>query len=164
MSVTITDEMIEAGLWAWILNATEGVTRENVSQRVIDLNWHRAEATITAVLPLIEESVAIRSAELFKDAWDQIEARVKPSRENLLDVVKEAIADSWSDTEEYAEAPDYVTDAVLALLPGRTETEVREEIAAEVSESRLRHMAHLRPHEVIENLARDIARGGEQND
>ena len=38
MSVTITDEMIEAGLWAWILNTTEGVARENVSQRVIDLN------------------------------------------------------------------------------------------------------------------------------
>ena len=174
MSVTITDEMIEAGLWAWILNATEGVARENVSQRVIDLNWHRAEATITAVLPLIEESVAIRSAELFKDAWDQIEARVKPSRENLLDVVREAIADSWSDTEEYAEAPDRITDAVLALLPGRTEAGVRAEALQEAAEQFFipsQGLGHYLAVDFAETLGREflrgyaerIARGGERS-
>ena len=57
MSIKITDEMVEAALWAWIVNATEGVPREHVSQRVLDLNWHRAEATIAAVLPLIERAV-----------------------------------------------------------------------------------------------------------
>ena len=73
MSVTITDEMIEAGLWAWILNATEGVARENVSQRVIDLNWHRAEATITAVLPLIEQAVRDRAADEIVAKADEID-------------------------------------------------------------------------------------------
>ena len=66
-----------------------------------------------------------RRMEPVSDYLDQIEARVKPSRENLLDVVREAIAESWSDTEEYSEAPDYVTDAVLALLPGNPRCAMR---------------------------------------
>lgn len=63
MNTQITDDMIEA------------------VARVIypgPLELHRfpspvrdnARCVLVAVLPLIEESVAIRSAELFKDAWD----------------------------------------------------------------------------------------------
>lgn len=59
-------------------------------------------------------------------------APVKPSRDELLRAIGDTLADSWSDAEEYAEAPDAITDAVLALLPGKTEQEVREEIAAEI--------------------------------
>ena len=91
MSVTITDEMIEAGLWAWILNATEGVARENVSQRVIDLNWHRAEATITAVLPLIEQAVRDRAA----DEIDRLNATIQRVRE-LAEKMQDEQGQSWN--------------------------------------------------------------------
>ena len=103
-------------------------------------------------------------------ALAQIEARVKPTREDaalalsVADVHHPDFCDCGDfDAAQWCDGLEQQIDAVLALLPGRTEAEVRVEIAAEVSESRLRHMAHLRPHEVIENLARDIARGGERS-
>ena len=74
--------------------------------------------------PSDEEAEAVLKAAL-PHILAQVEARVKPSREDLFAAVGEAIAGSWSDTEEYAEAPDYVTDAVLALRPGKTEREIR---------------------------------------
>lgn len=109
--------------------------------------WDReAEIALTAALPHILATV---------------EARVKPTREDVARTLDNELGPFLSyNPERFWGQP---ADAVLALLPGRTETEVREEIAAEVSESRLRHLAHLRPHEVIENLARDIARGGERS-
>ena len=43
-----TDAEVEAALWAWISSAAEGVTRENVSPRVLDLNRPRARAALLA--------------------------------------------------------------------------------------------------------------------
>ena len=109
--------------------------------------------------PSDEEAEAVLKAAL-PHILAQVEARVKPTREDVARTLDNELGPFLSyNPERFWGQP---ADAVLALLPGRTETEVREEIAAEVSESRLRHLAHLRPHEVIENLARDIARGGEQ--
>ena len=43
-----SDAEVEAALWAWISSAAEGVTRENVSPRVLDLNRPRARAALVA--------------------------------------------------------------------------------------------------------------------
>ena len=43
-----TDAEVEAALWAWISSAAEGVTSENVSPRVLDLNRPRARAALLA--------------------------------------------------------------------------------------------------------------------
>ena len=59
----------DAALWSWIESVTVGVTRENVSQETVDRNRHRMEAAIAAALPHI---------------LAQVEARVKPSREELI--------------------------------------------------------------------------------
>lgn len=80
-------------------------------------------------------AVLDRLSNLAEAEWSLTElapARVKPSREELLRTIGDALADSWSDVEEYAEAPDAITDAVLALLPGETEQDVREQVAAEI--------------------------------
>lgn len=45
---TVTAEQVEAGLWAWIQSAMEGVTRENVSPRVLDRNRPRMIAAFRA--------------------------------------------------------------------------------------------------------------------
>lgn len=52
---TVTREQVEAGLWAWIESATEGVTRENVNPRVLDLNRPRmVEAFRAAGLTVVD--------------------------------------------------------------------------------------------------------------
>ena len=123
--------------------------------------------------PSDEEAEAVLKAAL-PHILAQVEARVKPSRENLLDVVREAIADSWSDTEEYAEAPDRITDAVLALLPGRTEAGVRAEALQEAAERFFipsQGLGHYLAVDFAETLGREflrgyaerIARGGERS-
>ena len=66
------------------------------------------------------------------DYLDEVKPHVKPSRDELLRAIGDALADSWSDVEEYAEAPEAIADAVLALFNGKTEQEVREEVAAEI--------------------------------
>ena len=48
-AATITPEQIEAGLWAWIESAAEGVTRENVNPRVLELNRPRMIAAARAM-------------------------------------------------------------------------------------------------------------------
>ena len=62
------------------------------------------------------------------DYLDQIEERAEDAQRNREMYSK----DSWSDVEEYAEAPEAIADAVLALFNGKTEQEVREEVAAEI--------------------------------
>ena len=57
-------------------------------------------------------------AELEKSITELEPSRVQPSREDVFRVVGEALVDSWSDMEEYAEAPTAITDALLALWPG----------------------------------------------
>lgn len=49
-STVVTDEMVERGLWAWITSAAEGVTRENVNPRVLDLNRPRMVLALEAAL------------------------------------------------------------------------------------------------------------------
>ena len=68
------------------------------------------------------------------DYLDEVKPHVKPSRDELLRAIGDALADSWSDVEEYAEAPEAIADAVLALFNGKTEQEVREEVAREREE------------------------------
>ena len=130
-------------------------------------------------------------------ALAQVEARVKPSREDVARVIE---SDAWTlSDDDYFKAYDdgmrgvgYClqmrsgrrkaslkrADAVLALLPGRTETEVREQVAQELlSDASGRPFPHayvrlMNPlkgeHPVrtfraaVEILARGIARGGEQ--
>lgn len=71
----------------------------------------------------------------------QVEARVKPSREDVAKIVAEAALD-WVDvgSEMHWHTLDCTNwtayadeaDLILALFPGRTEQEVREEVAAEI--------------------------------
>ena len=56
-NLTIPDEAVEAALWAWIESATEGVTRENVAPRVLDLNRPRAAAALTATLAILHPTI-----------------------------------------------------------------------------------------------------------
>ena len=156
---------VEAALWAWIESATVSVTRENVSQRVLDLNRHRAEAAIRAALPLI---------------LAQVETRVTPSWERLTTAIAlefEGCGEAWIDDSSGDRLASVAADAVLALLPGKTEQEVRvderQKVAMEVRKS-----ANLLHPDAVENgavtidsligfindLAARIDRGGEQND
>ena len=157
---------VEAALWAWIESATVSVTRENVSQRVLDLNRHRAEAAIRAALPLI---------------LAQVEARVNPSREDVAKVIwRWYVGESLDGFDKHTYAYDRektldTADAVLTLLPGKTEQEVRDEIAEEIAEvTRTIRNAQLDAHGFIPDTvghmlagyaqAEGVARGGEQND
>ena len=144
------------------LTAAKNAAREALETNTTWSPMHCVDVIVDAALPHI---------------LAQVEARVKPSREDLFAAVREAMADSWSDTEEYAEAPDRITDAVLALLPGRTEAEVREQVAQELLSDAsgrpfpyayVRLMNPLRGEPpvrtfraAVEILARGIARGGE---
>ena len=113
---------VEAALWAWIESATVSVTRENVSQRVLDINRHRAEAAIRAALPLI---------------LAQVETRVTPSWERLTTAIAlefEGCGEAWIDDSSGDRLASVAADAVLTLLPGKTEQEVREEVAREHEE------------------------------
>ena len=154
---------VEAALWAWIESATVSVTRENVSQRVLDLNRHRAEAAIRAALPLI---------------LAQVETRVTPSWERLTTAIAlefEGCGEAWIDDSSGDRLASVAADAVLTLLPGKTEQEVRDEIAEEIAEvTRTIRNAQLDAHGFIPDTvghmlagyaqAEGVARGGEQND
>ena len=102
--------------------------------------------------PSDEEAEAVLKAAL-PHILAQVEARVKPSREDVARVIE---SDAWTlSDDDYFEAYDdgmrgvgYClqmrsgrrkaslkrADAVLALLPGKTEQEVREEVAREREE------------------------------
>lgn len=108
------------------------------------------------------------------DYLDEVKPHVKPSRDELLRAIGDALADSWSDVEEYAEAPEAIADAVLALFNGKTEQELRDEIAEEIAEvTRTIRNAQLDAHGFIPDTvghmlagyaqAEGVARGGEQN-
>ena len=154
---------VEAALWAWIESTTVSVTRENVSQRVLDLNRHRAEAAIRAALPLI---------------LAQVETRVTPSWELLTTAIAlefEGCGEAWIDDSSGDRLASVAADAVLTLLPGKTEQEVRDEIAEEIAEvTRTIRNAQLDAHGFIPDTvghmlagyaqAEGVARGGEQND
>lgn len=59
---------------------------------------------------------------------DRVEPRVKPSRDGIA----RAIWDCTDLNRAVLEDCEEIADAVLALWPGKTEQEVREEIAAEI--------------------------------
>ena len=69
-------------------------------------------------------------------ALAQVEARVKPTRDEIARIIWTAM--EGGETEGRTDGPldwDYAAaDAVLALLPGKTEQEVREEVAREHEE------------------------------
>lgn len=95
-----------------------------------DIVEHIAKVTEAAVeeryrYPLIEARHAIQEAENLRKERDDLLASVKPSRDDLLDIVCDTVGYlPDSDKERLA-------DAILALPPGRSEDEVREEVAAE---------------------------------
>ena len=73
----------------------------------------------------------------------QVEARVKPSREDIARAIHGVIVASAQtgriDIEVHDSVPSIefertIADSVLALLPGKTEQEVREEVAREHEE------------------------------
>ena len=106
----------------------------------------------------------------------QVEARVKPTREDVARTLDNELGPFLSyNPERFWGQP---ADAVLALLPGRTEAEVREQVAQELlSDASGRPFPHayvrlMNPlrgeppvrtfRAAVEILARGIARGGEQ--
>ena len=121
------------------------------------------------------------------DSLDQIEARVKTERLDVMPTRDDIARIIWTAmeggaTEGRTDGPldwDYdAADAVLALLPGRTEAEVREQVAQELLSDAsgrpfpyayVRLMNPLRGEPpvrtfraAVEILARGIARGGER--
>ena len=90
--------------------------------------------------PSDEEAEAVLKAAL-PHILAQVEARVKPDRLDVMPTRDEIARIIWTameggETEGRTDGPldwDYdAADAVLALLPGKTEQEVREEVAAEI--------------------------------
>ena len=141
--------------------------------------------------PSDEEAEAVLKAAL-PHILAQVEARVKPSREDVARVIE---SDAWTlSDDDYFEAYDdgmrgvgYClqmrsgrrkaslkrADAVLALLPGRTEVEVRAEALQEAAEQFFipsQGLGHYLAVDFAETLGREflrgyaerIARGGEQ--
>ena len=108
----------------------------------------------------------------------QVEARVKPSREDaaralsVTDVHHPDLCDCGDfDAAQWCDGLEQQIDAVLALFNGKTEQEVRDEIAAEI-EARSNTNIELADrfggyHQGIRSALQEaakIARGGEQND
>ena len=99
-------------------------------------DWNPERDPILTAMFRDYASSAIRAA--LPHILAQVDARVKPSREDVAKIVAEAALD-WVDVESemhwhtldctnwtaYADE----ADRILALFPGRTEQEVREEIA-----------------------------------
>ena len=141
--------------------------------------------------PSDEEAEAVLKAAL-PHILAQVEARVKPTREDVARVIE---SDAWTlSDDDYFEAYDdgmrgvgYClqmrsgrrkaslkrADAVLALLPGRTEAEVRGEALQEVAEQFFipsQGLGHYLAVDFAETLGREflrgyaerIARGGER--
>ena len=81
--------------------------------------------------PSDEEAEAVLKAAL-PHILAQVEARVKPTREDVARTLDSELGPFLSyNPERFWGQP---ADAVLALLPGRTEQEVREEVAREHEE------------------------------
>ena len=127
--------------------------------------WYRgiAKGALEAALPLI---------------LAQVEARVNPSREDVAKVIwRWYVGESLDGFDKHTYAYDRektldTADAVLALLPGKTEQEVRGEIAEEIAEvTRTIRNAQLDAHGFIPDTvghmlagyaqAEGVARGGE---
>ena len=162
------------------LTAPKNAAREALETNTTWSPMHCVDVIVDAALPHI---------------LAQVEARVKPTREDtaraLWNAQRPAFPWSWDEIAEasenrpYPEYPhiydDYMAlaDRVLALLPGRTEAEVREQVAQELlSDASGRPFPHayvrlMNPlkgeHPVrtfraaVEILARGIARGGERS-
>ena len=109
-----------------------------------------------------------------------ISARIQPSREEIIAAIRRCNYPDGPIINSISERVAEVSaDAVLALLPGRTEAEVREQVAQELlSDASGRPFPHayvrlMNPlkgeHPVrtfraaVEILARGIARGGERS-
>ena len=125
--------------------------------------------------PSDEEAEAVLKAAL-PHILAQVEARVKPTREDVARALDGELGPFLSyNPERFWGQP---ADAVLALLPGRTEAEVREQVAQELLSDAsgrpfpyayVRLMNPLRGEPpvrtfraAVEILARGIARGGER--
>ena len=120
------------------LTAAKNAAREALETTTTWSPMHCVDVIVDAALPHI---------------LAQVEARVKPSREDVARVIE---SDAWtlSDDDYFAAYDDGMhgvghclqmrsgkrkislmrADAVLALLPGKTEQEVREEVAREHEE------------------------------
>lgn len=126
--------------------------------------------------PSDEEAEAVLKAAL-PHILAQVEARVKPTREDVARTLDNELGPFLSyNPERFWGQP---ADAVLALLPGRTEAEVREQVAQELlSDASGRPFPHayvrlMNPlrgeppvrtfRAAVEILARGIARGGERS-
>ena len=136
--------------------------------------------------PSDEEAEAVLKAAL-PHILAQVEARVKPDREAVARAIHGVIVASAQtgriDIEVHDSVPSIefertIADSVLALLPGKTEQEVREQVAQELlSDASGRPFPHayvrlMNPlrgeppvrtfRAAVEILARGIARDGEQ--
>ena len=129
--------------------------------------------------PSDEEAEAVLEAAL-PHILAQVEARVKPSREEIIAAIRRCnYPDGPIINSISMRVAEVSADAVLALLPGRTEAEVREQVAQELlsdasgrpfPHAYVRLMCPLKgEHPVrtfraaVEILARGIARGGERS-
>ena len=145
------------------LTAAKNAAREALETNTTWSPMHCVDVIVDAALPHI---------------LAQVEAHVKPTREDVARTLDSELGPFLSyNPERFWGQP---ADAVLALLPGRTEAEVREQVAQELlSDASGRPFPHayvrlMNPlkgeHPVrtfraaVEILARGIARGGEQND
>ena len=159
------------------LTAAKNAAREALETNTTWSPMHCVDVIVDAALPHI---------------LAQVEARVKPSREDVARVIE---SDAWTlSDDDYFEAYDdgmrgvgYClqmrsgrrkaslkrADAVLALLPGRTEVEVSAEALQEVAEQFFipsQGLGHYLAVDFAETLGREflrgyaerIARGGEQ--
>ena len=99
------------------------IDRAKAIEAVEMLDWSQLEF---GEMPHIEEILATALPHILAQA----EARVKPSREGVAHAI-------WGCTDLHRavlEDAREIADAVLALLPGKTEQEVREEVAREHEE------------------------------
>ena len=147
------------------LAAAKNAAREALETNTTWSPMHYVDVIVDAALPHI---------------LAQVEARVKPSREDaaralsVTDVHHPDLCDCGDfDAAQWCDGLEQQIDAVLALLPGRTEAEVRGEALQEVAEQffipsqGLGHylavdFAETLGKEFLRGYAERIARGGEQ--
>ena len=144
------------------LTAAKNAAREALETTTTWSPMHCVDVIVDAALPHI---------------LAQVEAHVKPTREDVARTLDNELGPFLSyNPERFWGQP---ADAVLALLPGRTEAEVREQVAQELlSDASGRPFPHayvrlMNPlkgeppvrtfRAAVEILARGIARGGERS-